>query len=192
MKKPIRISLIAILTVLVLVAAACGATDEQAAPQAPVGSDDPSALPINSNPDENPDVTGTCLVGEPECNDTAGPGDEPLDLPPPSDTPNEPTPTGLLVDGGLSVSDALTTDAAGVVAIAGFLMVDDKGARLCELLLESFPPQCGGAEVSVTGYEEVLGTPLSSAQGISWTDQYVSLLGEIVDGTFVVDPTIAQ
>ena len=62
---------------------------------------------------------------------------------------------------------------------------------MCDLLAESLPPQCGGAVISVTGYEEVLGTPLKSAQGVSWTDELVSLLGEIVDGTFVVDPTVA-
>ncbi len=191
MKSPIRLTLIAMLTMLALVAAACGTADEQAAPQAPGGSEEPAVLPPNSNPDATPDPTGTCLEGEPECNDTAGPDDQPQPLPPPPDTRDEPTPTGMLVDGGLTVADALLTDAPGVIAVKGFLLVDDQGARLCELLAESYPPQCGGAHISVTGYEEVVGVPIKSAQGVSWTDQLVSFLGEIVDGTFVVDPTVA-
>ena len=191
MEKPIRLTLIAIFTVLALVAAACGSDPEQGAPQAPGGPEKPAVLPPNSNPDNTPDPFGACLEGEPDCNDTAGPGDKPPDLPPPSDPFDEPSPTGMLVDGGLSVADALATDLTGVIAVKGFLMVDDQGARLCELLAESLPPQCGGAAISVTGYEEVLGTPLESAQGISWTDELVSFLGEIVDGAFVVDPTVA-
>ncbi len=186
-----KMPLIAVFTVLALVAVACGSGNEQAAPEAPAGSDDSSVLLPNSNPDDTPAVVGACIADEPDCEDTLLPGDEPSDLPPPADTPNEPSPTGMLVDGGLSVSDALATNATGVIAIKGFLLVDGQGARLCELLAESLPPQCGGAEIPVTGYEEVLGTPLKSAQGISWTDKLVSFLGEIEDGTFVVDPTVA-
>lgn len=44
----------------------------------------------------------------------------------------------------------------------------------------------------VTDYEEVLSVPLTSAQGVSWADRLVSFLGEIVEGTLVVDRTVAQ
>lgn len=187
-----KMSLIAVFTVLALVAAACGSGNEQADPGAPAGSDQSSVLPPNSNPDDRPTVAGACIADEPDCEDTAVPGDEPSDLPPPADTPDEPSPTGMLVDGGLSVADALATDATGVIAVKGLLLIDDQGARLCELFAESAPPLCGGASIPVTDYEEVLSVPLTSAQGVSWTDQLVSFLGEIVDGTLVVDPTVAQ
>ena len=192
MNKSIRLTILTLFAVLALVAAACGSGDEQGAPRAPGGSEEPAVLPPNSNPDATPGAAGACLEGEPDCQDTLAPGDAPQDLPPPSDTPDEPSPTGMLVDGGLSVSDALATDATGVIAVRGLLFIDDQGARLCEVLAESYPPQCGGTFLPVTNYEEVLGVPLSNAQGISWTDQLVSFMGEIVDGTFVVDPTIAQ
>ncbi len=97
----------------------------------------------------------------------------------------------MLVDGGLTVSDAIGGGASGVIAVQGFLLIDAEGARLCEVLAESFPPQCGGPSLPVTGYEEVLASPLSNSGDISWTDQTVSLLGEIVDGTLVVDATVA-
>ena len=187
-----KMSLIAVFTVLALVAAACGSGNEQAAPGARASSDQSSVLPPNSNPDDTPTAAGACIADEPDCEDTAVPGGDPSDLPPPADTPDEPSPTGMLVDGGLSVADALATDASGVIAVKGLLLIDDQGARLCELFAESAPPLCGGALILVTNYEEVLSVPLTSAQGVSWTDQLVSFLGEIVDGTLVVDPTVAQ
>jgi hypothetical protein len=49
------------------------------------------------------------------------------------------------------------------------------------------PPQCGGASLAVTGYEGALSGPLQNAQGVSWTDDVVSMLGQIVDGVFVID-----
>lgn len=175
--------------ILALLAAACGTGDEQPAPTAPIGaSDEPSALPINPNPDDTPVSAGACAEGEPDCNDTLVIGDEPQDLPPPSD---DVVPSGMLVDGGLSVADAVKVSRAGPIAVKGFLLIDGEGARLCDLLAESFPPQCGGAFAAIEGFEEILDAPLSNSQGISWTDQQVSFLGEFVDGTFVVDATVS-
>lgn len=177
-----RLRLLTIFAVLALAAAACGAGDETG--ELPLAPD--------TDPGDVPSAVGACLEGEPECDDTVAIGDDPQDLTPPSDFTGEPTLDPMLVDGGLSVSEALATEATGVLAVKGLLFVDERGARLCELLAESYPPLCGGAELPVTNYEEVLGLPIQSAQGISWTDQAVSFLGEIVDGTLVVDPMIAQ
>ena len=88
------------------------------------------------------------------------------------------------------MSEALTGDAAGGIAVSGFLFDDGSGPVLCEVLAESFPPQCGGASVPVEGYEEAVDVPLVSEQGVTWTDQPLTLFGEIVDGTFVIDPTV--
>ena len=183
MKTATRLSMLALVTVLALFAAACGGDGEATA------SDDPAALPPATE-DAPPPAAGACEVGEPDCNDTPGIGGD--ELPPPSDLPDESGPgTGMLVEGGLTVSDAIGGDATGVIAVQGFLLIDADGARLCEALAESFPPQCGGASLPVTGYDEVLTSPLSTSGDVSWTDQSVSLLGEIVDGTLVVDPTVA-
>ena len=188
MNKPFRLSLLALLAVLALVAAACGTEDDASAPLAPVGSEEPAVLPPNSNPDATPpDAAGTCLADEPDCQDL-GPGEVPTDLPNSDGTPI--IPSGMLADGGLTVTDALAGDATGTIAVQGFLLVNAEGARLCEALAESYPPQCGGATIAITGYEEMVSVPLANAQGISWTDSLVSFFGEIVDGTLVVDPTV--
>ena len=97
----------------------------------------------------------------------------------------------------MSVSEVLSGEVAGAAAVKGFLVVDAGGARLCEALAESYPPQCGGEALPITNYEEFiaeefLGVPVQEAQGVTWTDDVVSLLGLIVDGTLVVDPTIAE
>ena len=59
------------------------------------------------------------------------------------------------------------------------------------MLAESYPPQCGGASIPVTNYEEVVNVPLNSNQNVTWTDDRVTFFGEIIDGVFVVDPTVA-
>jgi hypothetical protein len=38
--------------------------------------------------------------------------------------------------------------------------------------------------------EEAIDVPIMSEQGVMWTDQTVVLLGEYVDATLVVDPTV--
>lgn len=191
MKRPLRLSLLALLVVLALVAAACGTDQDAGGSQAPLaGSEDTSVLPPNPNPNATPpSASGTCFEDEPDCQDTPAPGDVPSDLPPPDAGDIPFTSTGMLVDGGLTVTDALAGEATGVIAVKGFLVVDQQGARLCEALAESYPPQCGGTSIAITDYEEMVSVPLANAQGVNWTDEYVSFLGEIVDGVLVVDPT---
>lgn len=170
-----RIPHLALLTAVTLAVAACGTPD---------AGDAAANLPVNPEPGSAGQMAGACLEGEPDCNDTPG------DLPPPDDGADEPlTPSPAVVDGGLTVSEALATDAEGVIAVQGFLLVADGTSLLCDALAESFPPQCGGASIEITGYEEALGAPITSAQGVSWTEEHVAFVGEIVDGAFVVDPT---
>jgi hypothetical protein len=178
----------AIVVTMMLLAAACGGG---------ASDGDPASIPPNNNPGETPGFSSACIEGEPDCDDTLVVGDEPQDLPNEGGEPVVGTgggvvsSGGMLVDGGLTVSEALTTDATGTIAVKGFLVEDGSGARLCEALAESYPPQCGGASIPVIGYEEVLSAPVSTAEGVTWTDVSVSLLGEIGDGTLVVDATVS-
>lgn len=140
-------------------------------------------LPINTG--TPPAATGACLVDEPDCNDIGVPdGGE---LPPPGDDGE--VVTGGMVAEPLTVSQALVSDIGGVIAVQGFLFDDGSGPVLCDALAESFPPQCGGDSLPVSGHEEAVDVPIISEQGVTWTDQPVVLLGEYIDGTLVVDPT---
>ena len=153
------------LTAVAVIAAACGAGDDQ-------------------------------REGAPLAPDVAG--DEPADLAPINDGPAW-APNELVTPGvpwspefSMSVPEILTGDVTGAAAVKGFLVVDAGGARLCEMLADSYPPQCGGEALPITNYEEFLGVPTQEAQGVTWTDDVVSFLGLIIDGTLIVDPTIAE
>jgi hypothetical protein len=165
-------------TVLLLVLAACGAEV------------DTGELPINDNPGDTPAPLATCIEDEPECNDTGVVNDTPQDLPNDGEDDVLSPSSGMVVDGGLTISDALGTDATGVLAVKGFLVADDSGALFCELLAESLPPQCGGASIAIEGYDEVVSVPLKEAQGVTWTDDVFTVFGEIIDGVLVVDNSV--
>jgi hypothetical protein len=67
---------------------------------------------------------------------------------PSAPTPGTPGPTVFDV-GGLAGSLA---DLDGTtVTVDGFFLISDGTARLCEMVLESYPPQCGGATLRVLG-----------------------------------------
>ena len=162
--------------VMKIVLAACGgaATDEE--------------LPVDTGADPAPAAAGgACLGDEPDCNDIGVPSDG-GELPLPSDDGE--VVTGGMVAAPLTVSEALVSDIGGVIAVQGFLFDDGAGPMLCETLAESFPPQCGGESLSVSGHEEAVDVPIVTEQGVMWTDQSLVLFGEIVDGALAVDPTV--
>ncbi len=117
--------------------------------------------------DPEPDAAGACLAEAPDCEDTVA---SETDLP------------AVEPERGVSVADAVTQGIDGPFEVRGFFFVDSAGARICELLLESFPPQCGGASLPVGDFDVDLA--LNSESGVSWTDQVVYLEGEIIGGIF--------
>ncbi len=168
-----------ILSAFALVIAACGGTsDEQSV----------EILP----PVGDPLVSSQCAEDVPDCDDTLVAdeplfiGDEPRDGVPPGQTSG-----GFLVGDGLTVGEALRTDATGVLAVNAFVFADAAGPRLCGLLAESFPPQCGGETVGLSNLEGVDPSLLTESQGVRWTDLPITLFGEIVDGTFIIEPMTA-
>lgn len=166
-------SLAFVALVLALMAAACG------------GGEDAAELPIN----DTPGAASACLADDPDCQDLGGQptdeppflDDEPTDGEPPSD--GEP-----LVGGGMSVADVVATDIDGGFAITGFYFDDGSGPLLCESLAESFPPQCAGASIPVDNSAQVELDGLQTQNDVTWTDQPAVLVGEVVDGVFVVTP----
>ena len=54
----------------------------------------------------------------------------------------------------MEIGRALEAANGSNVTVSGHLIVDvDGDTRLCSLLLESFPPQCGGDRISLIGLE---------------------------------------
>ncbi len=172
---------ILLFTAAVLVLAACGGTD---------GAELPT---VDPNLPEVPDTIGACVPDEPECDDTVVVDTEPEPLPPgsePADDGGETVSGGMLVDGGLSVSEALATDATGIIAVRGFLLIEGSDARLCEVLAESFPPQCGGSNLAVSGHESVAFPPLINEGNVTWSNEQVVVYGELADGTLIANPNV--
>ncbi len=67
---------------------------------------------------------------------------------------NAPAPSAPVDPGPAIDTDALLASAAAKdgqpVHVTGFVLITDR-ARLCSVVLESYPPQCGGAAVNLTG-----------------------------------------
>lgn len=101
---------------------------------------------------------------------------------------------GVVVDGGLTIPEAMATDAEGTIAVQGFLVAEGGDPRLCEVLAESIPPQCGGAHLELRvpdgNVVELLSVDhgLRNAEGATWSDQSITLLGELDGQTFTIDP----
>lgn len=72
----------------------------------------------------------------------------------------------------LTVAEA--RDRGGPVEVEGYLIERNGELRLCETILESFPPQCGEPSLRVDG------------TSLSPSEERVTLLGEIEDGTLTI------
>jgi hypothetical protein len=157
--------------VLVVVGLLLGACGDDAADELPVDAPADAAAGPSA---------AACLVGEPDCQDVGAMG---------ADAPDElPLPGAEPVGGGLSVGDALAADIDGGFAIQAFYLQDASGTWLCDALAESFPPQCGADRIELdigTGLD--VGA-LTQEQGVSWSEDLVIVVGEIIDGAFVATP----
>jgi hypothetical protein len=88
-----------------------------------------------------------------------------------------------------SVSEARAAAADGSLHVAGLLIDDGTGWRLCELVLESYPPQCGGDSLSVEGLDPAL-FPLEEEGDVRWQTD-ATLVGEIDGDTLTVTGSAA-
>jgi hypothetical protein len=100
------------------------------------------------------------------------------------------------VVGGLSVSEALDSDAAGVtgvLAVRGHLYGEGAGTGLCETLTGGGERYiCGGPLLPVEGLDlELFRDAVISHNGLTYTEEQITVLGEIVDGILVVNPTVS-
>lgn len=101
--------------------------------------------------------------------------------PSPSPTPAD---TGTYGTGNSSLTTTeyleLLPDPGTRAWVQGLLLEQDGVARLCTVLLESYPPQCADG-ISVTGVPEDLWT--NDESGVRWNDGVYTMLVEAVSDT---------
>jgi hypothetical protein len=91
---------------------------------------------------------------------------------------------------GLSISEAMKTDAKGPLLINGWLLATSANdVRLCESLTTPEPPRCGQPSVAVRGLDLARTDTLKQAQGTTWSLQPLRLLGTLKNGVLTVSDT---
>ena len=88
-------------------------------------------------------------------------------------------------ESALTVAELLGARPSGEVVVRGVLFDDGGGLVLCGALAESFPPQCPGESVPITN-PGMLDVTLTTAGGVRWSEQPVTLLGLLTDDGFEV------
>lgn len=93
---------------------------------------------------------------------------------------------GVTPDPGAAIAVADLVDGEALDAtVIGFVIWDTERARLCDLIMESYPPQCGGPSVEIAN-PDVLDTTLDEASGVRWTPNAVELAGSYDGSTFTL------
>lgn len=96
---------------------------------------------------------------------------------------------GAATGPGLTIEEALASDLEGPLLVRGTLFAEGDEVRLCDAIAESFPPQCGGRFLHVEGLDLATVEGLTSAQGVTWSEGIVKLLGDVDGDTLVVSAT---
>ncbi len=105
------------------------------------------------------------------------------DEPPTTETATAPT---LEPDDAIGVAELFDGEGARDGTFTGFVLWDDASARLCEVSMESFPPQCGGMWVVIAN-PAGLDADLEEAQGVRWTEGFAELVGRFDGQRLVLD-----
>jgi hypothetical protein len=171
------------LLVVGLIASACAASvDDQTGPTGDV-----------------PALAGMCAQDQPDCVDTILPdgvsnGDLPADsdlpLAPPANGENS-VGSGLIVGGGLTIHDAIAYQGDQPVAVSGFVVRTAGSDLFCEVLAESFPPQCGGERLSIANADALNAFALVEEGEVQWSENTIVVLGRIADGVLTIDSNVS-
>ena len=90
------------------------------------------------------------------------------------------------------VAGLLTACGGSNEIVRGYLVAPENGpVRLCEELLESYPPQCGVPLVVVAGLElesvpGLVSTDDPDLAQVTWSEREVELTGTVADGVLTV------
>ena len=98
---------------------------------------------------------------------------------------------GFVVDGGLSIPEALAYRGNEIIAVQGFVLRTEETDALCELLAESYPPQCGGESLAIANPEATNDMVLIEAEGVQWSEDHVTVFGRLTDGVLTIETTVS-
>lgn len=200
LKKRNRFWLVVAVAALVLIVAACGSDDDSAArtSDTPQAGDTAELPPAVDAPADTPVVEGACLPEEPECGDALVVDPEVGDLSgaPGQDADSEAagaaSSSAMPVDGELTVSEALASRTSEVIAVRGHLFDDSRGFLLCERLTSLGERYgCDGERIAVTGLDPSQVPDIVFFEGTTYTEEEITVLGELNDGTLAIDQLVA-
>lgn len=86
----------------------------------------------------------------------------------------------------ISVTALFDGEGPRDATVSGFVLSDGASVRLCEVLMESFPPQCGGLWIVIANPEGVDVELQQEAEGVRWTDNAVAVEGRFDGQRFVL------
>ena len=90
----------------------------------------------------------------------------------------------------ISIGEALTSNLDGPLLVNGILHARNDDVRLCEILAESFPPQCAGRFLMVQGLDLTTVDGLTTEGSVTWSDQPVQVLGTVEGEVLTVGGTV--
>jgi hypothetical protein len=93
----------------------------------------------------------------------------------------------MIVDDGLSVSEAIAYEGSQAVAVHGYVVRTSESAQLCEALAESYPPQCGGANLILVNPDATDNLPLLEDGNVQWSPDVVILIGTVTGTELTID-----
>ena len=168
--------LITVVSVAVI-ASSCAVSEERSGPGA----------------DRIPEILVACAEDQPDCQDTLTTGDLPTGGNDPIAPSTEPdggsVSDGMVADDGLSVAEAIAYRGAEPVAVHGYVVRTSETAQLCEVLAESFPPQCGGASLALVNADAIDNLPLLEEGDVQWSSNSVILIGTVAGTELTIEAT---
>ncbi len=182
----LRLSALAFGAILLL--AGCGSNkDTQTTGDETTTTTAPADVPVADDKGPAPDDAGRCVEGEQDCDDVVT-NDDPTDLPSNDD---EPASSGMPANGDFTVSDALSTDATGILAVRGYLLGSNNQLLLCEELVGAGEKYaCSGASVILSNLDMNDVPGLVFLEGTTFTEGEITLFGTIADGVLEVNNAV--
>jgi hypothetical protein len=86
----------------------------------------------------------------------------------------------------ITVEQLVERSADTATPVVGFLHITADGTKLCSMILESYPPQCGGPSVDLVGLVPEDVPDLQSEGDVRWREQLELVVERTDDGAFTV------